>query len=189
MSQAIPTSKKEFIKSGTLILKMFKIDMVYPQEIKFTLPTIADVLPPLIMDTPLYNEFSLTLREDDWLQLEVLSVDVMDYINQELEAIKLLQQSHGHPGEGYIYFDEIHVRKRASYTKLSLPLAQLIKALPIIEKGNIKFNRQAGFIANGFALRTEGITLYGTVHNGVVNTLGIFVESNANPLLIKKYLL
>lgn len=185
VEQAIPAKKEEFVKSGKLTLKMLKIEMIDPREIRFTLPTIANVLPSLVMDSPLYSDFSLTLREDDWLQVEVLGGDIAPYINQELEAIKDIWQNQAHQGEGYVYFDKLHVRKEASQANLSLSLAQLIGALPVMEKGNIKFDRQAGTVAGGFALKTDGAMLYGTAEDGQVSTLGVVLDGDEGQVLIK----
>lgn len=168
VEQAIPMIKDEFSKSGKLTLILLRVETVPVSDIRYSLPTIAEELPALTQDKPLYNDFSLILHEDDWLQIEVLSIKDIDYINQELAAISMILNEY--VGQD---FDRFHIRKPLINTHLSLSLDQLLSTLQVVEKGNIKFGGLSGYVADGFAFRTVGFTVYGIANNENVRLLGI----------------
>lgn len=173
VEEAIPVYKKEFAQSGKLTLKMYKVEMVDPNELKFSLPTIANELPQLT-DSTLFDDFTFTLPfEDDWLQVELLDKNFLPYIEQNLAAIAKIWNDYGHQESDFTYFDQLHVRQALGEPQVSVNFEQLKQLLAVTNVGSLQFPKQQGYVVNGFALKTNTAIYYGIVNNGVVCELAI----------------
>ena len=185
VEEAIPVYKKEFAQSGKLTLKMYKVEMVDPNELKFSLPTIANELPQLA-DSTLFDDFTFTLPfEDDWLQVELLDKDFMPYIEQNLAAIERIWNDYGHQEDGFTYFDQLHVRLALGEPQLSVKLEQLKQLLAVSKVGSLQFPKQQGYVVNGFALETDTAIYYGIVASGVVCELAISLKTEQVEEVVK----
>src|SRR5450432_3916528 len=71
--EAKPVTAAEFIASGTLTLRMRKLQAIDPREILFSLPTVADEIPK---PRAAKGQLLFSLHEDDWLQLELVPAEV-----------------------------------------------------------------------------------------------------------------
>lgn len=124
---------------------------------------------PLTTPTPFYQQFTLDIIVDTWLQLEFLPVQSLPVIQEELALIDpiLIAENGFNPLLGY---ENMHVRNMTAHLGANIPFDAFCAAIPVIRKGNI---RLAGgdFIENGFALRTDNYEYYGTIENNRITHL------------------
>jgi hypothetical protein len=124
---------------------------------------------PLTTPAPFYQQFSLDITLDDWLQIEFLPVQSLPVIQEELAQIDpiLLADNGFNPLLGY---KNIHIRNVTAQLVVDIPFDAFCAAIQVNQKGNI---RLAGddFIENGFALRTDNYEYYGTVENNRITHL------------------
>lgn len=177
---AEPSQKVEFIKKGELTLVMQKVEMVNPNDILFSLPTINNELPALSENT-LSDVFVITMLEDDWRQCEFFSKNQHKEIQQEIEKIEQLKANHQKSESSqYNAYDKIHIRELADLALLSINFKELQAILKVKKIGAIKFENQSYYIAQGFALETDHHIYYGVLDsdNEVVETLGVRYKSD-----------
>jgi hypothetical protein len=124
---------------------------------------------PLTIPIPFYQQFTIDVTADDWLQLEFLPAQSLSLIQEELALIDpiLLAENGFNPLLGY---ENIHIRNLTAQLGTNIPFDAFCAAIQVTQKGNI---RLAGgdFIENGFALRTDNYEYYGTVENNRITRL------------------
>lgn len=107
--EAEPLSREDFLKSRKVVLKLRRVEHENAAKILFSLPTICDPVPGT--DGPLLEGRELLLHEDDWRQVEFLSLAQEGLIDEELgEVAQILGGSRTEAG-----FRDIHVRKRIEH--------------------------------------------------------------------------
>jgi hypothetical protein len=187
VDRAIPANKSEFKKTGKLIIYLYKAQtLTVPlSEILFSLPTINDELPRVI-DASLEDVF--VVHEDDWRQVELVSREFNELVEQEFVAIREIYENHR---QGTA-FKSIHVRKLspAPLSDISLFLAELKKRFGVShEYKGLAFSSAVAIVEDGFALRTseEGVLWGKTTKDGLVSVLceksGAEVSTVMNELL------
>src|SRR5262249_49848811 len=127
VSQAIPSTKAEFRKSGkvSLYLHKPKVTTVPIAELLYSLPTVSDALPELVDQKSLEN--IVVFHEDDWRQVELVSAKQSDLVEQELSSIReIYEKQRVESG-----FKALHVRKlvTAPLSTSHLSLAELKKTV------------------------------------------------------------
>jgi len=124
---------------------------------------------PLTTPTPFYEQFTLDITADDWLQMEFLPAQSLPLIQEELAFIDpiLLTENTSNLLLGY---NSLHVREITAQLGANIPFDAFCAELSVNQKGNI---RLAGgdFIKNGFAFRTDNYEYYGTVENNQITHL------------------
>ena len=124
---------------------------------------------PLTTPTPFYQQFSIDITADDWLQMEFLPVPSLPLIQEELALVDpiLLAENGFDPLLGY---KNTHVRNLTAHLGSDISFDAFCTNIPVSQKGNV---RLAGgdFIENGFALRTDNYEYYGTVKNNRITHL------------------
>ncbi|WP_205509672.1 hypothetical protein [Longitalea arenae] len=111
--------------------------------------------------TPFYQEFTVDITKDEWLQLEFLPISAMSAIQEEMALIDpiLLAESNTNPLMGY---KDIHIRQQTNQLGANIPFDAFCAAIPIRKKGNIRLEGR-DYINNGFALQSDNYTYYGTL--------------------------
>ncbi len=104
--EARPAFKKEFAKKGVVTLKLRELELADPGKVLFSLPTI-DTGAPRPGDRECPPSKLLTINEDDWRQIEFVSMSHLPGIRKELDAIERVYREH-RQGAG---FREIHLRE------------------------------------------------------------------------------
>ncbi|HEX3355689.1 MAG TPA: hypothetical protein VHS31_01815 [Tepidisphaeraceae bacterium] len=147
--------------------------MIDPHEILFSLPTIADVLPPIAPGTTKLEKRVVELHEDDWRQVEFVSRRFQSEIDDELESIERIRRDN-RVGPG---FKKIHVRER-----IPAPLAEPIAVSDFRDSiginatwlDGISFRDAAGMIAHGFAVKLlSSVEFYGQNRDGYIFVLAV----------------
>jgi hypothetical protein len=122
-----------------------------------------------LTSTPFFQQFTLDITTDDWLQLEFLPVSAMPQIQEEMALIDpiLLMESRSNPLMGY---GNIHIRQQTTHFGADIPFDAFCAALPNLKKGNIRLDGK-DYIENGFALQSDNYTYYGTLLNNRITHL------------------
>ena len=165
--EAIPQHSVEFLKTGKLTLKVKKIDNLPLQDLLFTLPTISNEI-PMTVDNSLYNDFEVSIHDDDWRQNEFLKTSSLPFIEIEVSKIKAIWANESKEvDDKFTAFKNCHVRNTIGEPALSIDFDELRKLLNVNKIGSLKIN--GGFVLNGFSLQTEHTTYYGVVADGKVD--------------------
>ena len=163
VEEAIPENSVDFIRTKSLVLKMRKLEYMNPKDILFTLPTISNELPGTT-DTSLYTDFETSILEDDWRQNEFLNKSSFPLVDIEVSKIQEIWKNNSKEVEAnFNAFDKCHIRETIGEPKLLLDLRNLKEILKTDNIGSLKINNQ--FVINGFSLKTEWTTYYGTIEN------------------------
>jgi hypothetical protein len=160
---AVPTRKSDFEKSGKLKLILSALQMVDPNDILFSLPTINDRMFPLKKGESL--EGMLVIHEDDWRQIEFVSEKFAAEVESETQSIRTIYETKRR-GVG---FTGLHVRKliEKPIEEGALPYDAVKKQFTVSKEFSGfgvggSGNGDIGIAENGFAFETEeGLQFYG----------------------------
>lgn len=186
---AEPTMRREYLQTGTLRLQVRKVESVtIPiNELLYSLPTIADVIPEVDVEKSKTGLNVLEVVEDDWRQIEILSCEVSSLIAECISKVsEVFNESRNTAG----YFRRLHVRSEVNNPfpsrelKLEAVTAELLSGRLPDSDGNappgasefqgLSYRNLGGLIKNGFALRTsQSLYVYGTTHGAYVTELGL----------------
>jgi hypothetical protein len=123
-------------------------------------PTICDLIPRLGAQR-LSRRPQWRLQEDDWRQIEFVSSDQIDVIEQEIEAVRRVRSASSEASG----WRQVHVRSQPSHPlhHRLVPLEDLRTAIG--GRGlltRVGFVSTAGTIRDGFAIRAgSGLVIYG----------------------------
>jgi hypothetical protein len=168
---AEPPTSEEFAATGRLRLLLARGQLVRADEILYSLPTICDVTP--VADGPVLPD-AYVLHEDDWRQVEFVSVRQADAVADELAAIRAVYADHGRSDEhGQVYaFDAIHVRHRpAAPIPDPPPLDALTRSLPVPDRIYEAVGFGGPSVPASFAMAFGSVVLYGLARNGHAESL------------------
>lgn len=164
--EATPAESSAFIASGKLTLRLKRLDAIDVRDILFSVPTVADEVPKALPGSGAL----LKLHEDDWLQHELVPVELEAALAHDLDAIrKVLDTERQGPG-----FKRLHIRKAvpAPFAQRVLPLATLEQRFGAPR--TVAWSNAPGLVEHGFAfVLPDGATLYGVAHGPRVAQLGI----------------
>ena len=172
VDEAIPAKATDFIKSKHLILKMSKIELMNPNDLLFTLPTISNEIASTV-PKPLFNDFEHQILEDDWRQNEFLNKSSINLINHEIEEIKKIWKKDKKENISFNAFKNCHVRRTIGNPNLKLNFEDLKSLLEVKAIGSLKFIKNKDFVKNAFVIKTKETTFYGIVENNNVTQLCI----------------
>lgn len=192
VDRAEPMTAEEFIKKGELTLWLKKVLKINPVNIRYSVPSMSNELPSF-SDNRLFNDFTLTIHEDDWRQMEFITSAELISIQEEMKKIEPIIFPEDDPdfdaGNG---FSAIHVRT-IKRTSLSLPSDEFIQLINVQQQGSLTIKGYAGYVQNGFAYKTANHTYYGTISNGSIAELCVddfdTMDDEINTLLSKYNLL
>ena len=142
----------------------------YKQEGKFLVPTLADPLPALT-DQYLFGDFTLSLPDDEWRQLEFLPNAQVATIQEMTNAITAILTSTTND-QALLGYDTQHLRSDIGQYGLDIPFTEFCVLINSLEKGNISIS-QRGFVENGFAIRSDTYTYYGRLEDGRIRELAL----------------
>ncbi|AKJ05006.1 hypothetical protein ATI61_10277 [Archangium gephyra] len=173
---AEPMTAQEFRQTGTVSIALREVEYatVDPNELRYSLPSISDELPPIAEGSTKLGRNVLELREDDWRQVEFVALALQPSITTAFAAIERIYTEHR---EEY-GFTELHVRNEvpAPLEGTSLTLAELRGAVgeAVTWLDGVSFEGVAGLVEGGFAVKLpSGPALYGLQNEGRVSVLGL----------------
>jgi hypothetical protein len=147
-----------------------KVEIMNPNDIWFTTPTISNEFPQLaekINET----EFDIFIHEDDYRQNEFLNQNTLPKIEEEFIGIKDIWYNHSKKSDDYTLFKNCHVRKTIGSPNLAINFKELKSLLKCETVGQVVIN--GNILLNGFAIKTENTTYFGLLNNDNVFELCI----------------
>jgi hypothetical protein len=179
---AEPMTRAEAATRGfmTIRLRRSKVQMVNPQELLCSLPSICNELPAILEGSSKAGKRVLTIHEDDWRQVELLSPAAAEAGAADLAAIADIRREQ-RVGSG---FRKLHVRKGVAEPLLgmSLSLENLGREPGIAEADfdGLAFEGVEGIVEDGFAQQLPGgLIAYGRAEGGRVRELGLIRGAGA----------
>jgi hypothetical protein len=175
---ARPKTRAQYTKSKTLILWIRRIELINPQDILYSLPSICDSIPE-VSDRDISGD-ELTIAEDDWRQFELISNKLADKVDREIAKIRLIHEN----ATEEIGWREIHIRKKPEIpiaSNIALPhLASLLKVST--KSTGITYHGSRSPIADGYSLTlNDDFSVYGIAPNSKVQVIAIGQDSNISP--------
>ncbi len=158
-----------------------EIQMINPNDILMTLPTIENIIPETNQDQK--ETLNLEILEDDWRQLEFISREFLELIKKEIDSINLIIKNESvNVGDEMTAFKKLHVR-----TSIPKPLKNGIewmefeKEFSSIKTGTLSFN-QYGRINHGIYMEVSDFNLYALLQDSKITTLGFYGLSSWDKL-------
>jgi hypothetical protein len=168
--EAQPAFKKDFAATGAVTLTLRRLELADPDKILFSLPSI-DTTTPGPGDTECPPRKCLSIHEDDWRQIEFISMAHLPGIRSELSAVERVYRE-CRQGAG---FRRIHVRE-----EIGAPLFDTLLDLRKAKKELGSARTLKGFSVGGnrrlaadsFAFETDlGMTFFGLATNNTATAL------------------
>jgi hypothetical protein len=147
-----------------------KIEMMNPNDIWFTTPTISNEF-PLIIPKTTETEFDIFIHEDDYRQNEFLNANSLTQVQEEFNGIKEIWTNHSKKSEEYTLFKNCHVRKIIGSPNLKINFHELKTLMRGNSVGQVIINGEV--LVNGFAFKTDNTTYFGTLLDETVIELCI----------------
>ncbi len=167
---AEPMTAAEFARTGRLTLTLAKVLTMPAKDIRFTLPTITDAIPAVATSTSKAHKKALTIHEDDWRQIELISASYAVAIREQFEGIGRIFDT-SFDGFG---FTDIYVRsliEPAILSSLSQHDIEMALPTPFETLDGIVYEGSDGLIAGGFAYTIGAVALLGLQVDGRVQAL------------------
>lgn len=184
IEEAIPANSEDFLRSKKLTLKMRKVEVVNPKDLIYTIPTVSNEFPQTANSNP-FSGFEFSIQEDDWRQNEFLNLSSLPLIEIETDKIQELKENHSKEVDSkFTAFTECHVRDTIGEPELELNLVKVKELLQSDLVGSLKITYPSEFILNGFSLKTDATTFYGTIENDLVThfCVGDFSEDSVKEI-------
>jgi hypothetical protein len=173
---ALPATREEAMKVGVVRVYVRSLagSPVDPRSIVFSMPTLADDLPPLEEGAVREGRRLLELHEDDWRQIEFFSAGAEPRVSETLHHVrKVLDEERTESGA----FERLHVRTGLGppLQGVRLPLSDvhgtLRGATPL---DGIAILGAPGLVKDGFAFDGgAAFELYGVAPRGEVEVLAL----------------
>lgn len=96
-----------------------KVEMMNPNDIWFTTPSISNEFPQLTEKIN-ESEFDIFIHEDDYRQNEFLNQNTLPKIKEEFIGIKDIWNNHSKKSDDYTLFKNCHVRKTIGSPNLTI---------------------------------------------------------------------
>ncbi|BCL79629.1 hypothetical protein ccbrp13_20940 [Ktedonobacteria bacterium brp13] len=179
--KAEPMTAEEFIQTGKLVLTLQKVDKVPVKNIFFTLPTLCNEIPKILSGSTKEGKHVLELHEDDWRQIEFISLSYRSAIDFELAQIRSIYREASVNNGHLLAFKKVHVRQHIN-TPLpeEILLEQFVSFFTsaLYRYEGISYQGTDGLIDGGFAFRTSAALFYGQQVEGIVKILGVKMVEN-----------
>lgn len=147
-----------------------KVVTMNPNDIWFTTPTISNEFPQLTPKTK-ETEFDIFIHEDDYRQNEFLNKSSLSKIEEEFKGIKEIWANHSNKNDEHTLFKNCHVRKEIGPPNLKVNFDELKALLKCNSVGQVNINHD--ILANGFSIKTDNTSYFGTFNNDTVIELCI----------------
>ena len=167
IESATPKLRTDIERGGKLLLVLSPVQMVNPNDILFSLPTINDGMCGLQKASSL--DEMLVIHEDDWRQIEFISGKLLEDIESEMKGIRIIHETK-RKGPG---FTGLHARKLIEKPLGGITISYFaLKSLFTVSKEfrGFGFGSPMVIAERGFAFETkDGLKFYGVLNQeGVV---------------------
>jgi hypothetical protein len=171
---ADPLHAEDFQRTGRLVLTLRQIRRIDPNRVLFTIPTLSDDTFPLTDRRVGPDEDYLSLHEDAWRQIELVSGTHLGLIEEELNDIRRVIENDSVPGS-ITGFRSLHVRKSIiSPISSAIAPSELRAALPrMTQRRGIVDEASRQVIDGGFAYVGPHSSVYGIEREGHIAIVGL----------------
>lgn len=179
---AEPASSAERTRTGALRLTLREPQVVDPQRVRYSMSSICDELPP-VADEEADGDATLTLHEDLWRDIELISARHQAAIDANIAAIDRIERD----AAGAAGYGDLHLRVEPSspLAGVELWLDELLSQLSGTRMPDGVALREGGVAAavvDGFALvLPTGPRLYGWAPRGRIRALGVDMGASTWP--------
>jgi hypothetical protein len=168
--KAKPHHSDEFSIFKKLTLHVLNKEQLQQAPLGHNLPSRHAIIPPTTA-TPFYEQFTVELMPDEWLQMEFLPAAELSKIQEEVALIDpiILAENGYNPLLGY---NIQHVRHQTADLGVDIPFDAFCASIQATKKGNVRI---AGndFVENGFAVQSDNYEYYGTLVNNRITHLSL----------------
>lgn len=174
---AEPATREECTRSGSLTLRLHRIEKIDPATILFSLPSICARLAAI--GAGLLQGDELLMAEDDWRQVELVSRQFAAEAEAEIQAIRTI---HEQEWTG-VAWRNLHVRTRPD-PPIAAPLtrADVARYFGGVAFRGVAYRGDDGPIESGFSFTAgDGFQGYGVEEDGGVTVFGIVQHTPAPP--------
>ncbi len=164
VDKAEPLHADEFGRTGALRLTLSKVSYINPKDILYTLPTIENAVPRPNSNLTTTDHHTIEVHEDDWRQIEFVSVHFILEIEAEAADIETIYREQSVNNGQFLGFRRIHLRKRIPepiHPPLSLKDIEMILGKAEASFEGVSFERMPGIVPDSFAFQVHGLILYG----------------------------
>ena len=174
--EARPETRAESAAAGALTLRLRRVQMMNPDAILYSLPSICDSIPACGAEPA--SDGDCVVIEDDWRQFEFVSKQLESETAAEIAAIRRIHDeqrvTHG--------WRALHVRRRPDPPISGvLTLAELGRALGGAAPRGVCYARTGPRIASGYSfVAGDGLRCYGTHTGGRVTVLAVGQAANVD---------
>ena len=162
--------KGTYFSKRKLTLYVAPADTFISQK-KFLIPTKANIdnIAEYSMP-PMFDEFTLSITSNDWLQLELLPGAYIDSIMTHLSEVESIISG---PDDNYhlLGYETCYVRHLPN-ANLEIPIDSFCKNISIKKKGNIQLTDFRP-IKDTFCIESENYIYYGVIKNKTIIKLAI----------------
>jgi hypothetical protein len=168
--KAKPHHSDEFSIFKKLTLHVLNKEQLQQAPLGYNLPSRHAIIPSTTA-TPFYEQFTIDLMPDEWLQMEFLPAAGLPKIQEEVALIDpiILAENGSNPLLGY---NTQHVRQQTADLAADIPFDAFCASIQATKKGNVRI---AGndYVENGFAVQSDNFEYYGTLVNNRITHLSL----------------
>ena len=171
-----------------------EIQQINPQEILFSIATIAEADFSLVIPTEEDFHLAPKFHEDEWLQLEFLPATSLPTIKNKLKEFKAFEQKN----RTVAGWRDIYVRKSEPQTVLANSgntsaidkLAKTVNGEVLPAPILTTTSEYLGQVASGFTIKVDDdVLLYGTYdESGIVSLAGLLTGDNGHQSLTQTFM-
>jgi hypothetical protein len=168
--KANPLHSDEFSIFKKLTLHVLNNEQLQQAPLGHNLPTRHAIIPP-ITTTPFYEQFTIDIQPDEWLNMEFLPAAHLPLIQDEVALIDpIISAENGlNPLLGY---NTQHIRHQTANLEIDIPFDAFCASIQANKKGNVRISGN-DFIDNGFAVQSDNYEYYGTLVNNRITHLSL----------------
>ncbi|HUP12628.1 MAG TPA: hypothetical protein VM187_10460, partial [Niastella sp.] len=175
--KASPHHSNEFSVLRKLTLHVLNKDQLQQTPLGHNLPTRHAIV-PAITATPYYENFTIDLLPDEWLQMEFLPATELPRIQEEIALIDpiILAENGTNPLLGY---NTQHIRHQTAHLGVDIPFDEFCASIQANSKGNVRI-AGSDYVENGFAVQSDNYGYYGTLVNNRITHLSLIAFDSVN---------
>jgi hypothetical protein len=178
VNNARPKTRAQYTKSKSLILWIDRIELMNPQNILYSLPSICDVVPGV--NNKSLSGTELTIAEDDWRQFELISHKLADKVDTEIAKIQLIHET----ASVDVGWREMYVRTKPAIPIVNnIALTHLASILKVSTKSTgITYHGCQSPISDGYSFQlNDDFSIYGVAPSSKVQVIAIGQDFNVSP--------
>ena len=161
---AEPVTAEEFIQTGKLVLTLQKVVEVPVKNILFTLPTLCNEIHRILSGSTKKGKNVFELHEDDWRQIEFISLSYRSVIYSELAEIRSIYREASVNNGQFLAFKNIHMRQQINtplLEKITVDQFARFFTPDLYSYEGVSYQGVDGLVDGGFAFRTSAALFYG----------------------------